>query len=115
MVSASALINYFAPRIHKLLREGTHRRGPARTGSVARGGRPGSLEVRWAPGEFWVSPLRVGVTDAQREQIRGIAKTHEPEFREILNPPSRGARGTERASRHRRTSCTEAAIRGEER
>jgi protein CpxP len=61
---------------------GTHRRGagpdgPAGFGPRGPGGPMGLL------GELGRGLRALELTDAQREQIRGIAKTHEAEFREI--------------------------------
>ena len=52
-------------------------------------------------GEFGPALRALELTDAQREQIRGIAKTHEAEFREIGDRLRTAHERRERA-RHRR-------------
>ena len=66
---------------------GAHRRGPGPGGPEGFGGPAGHRGPMAGPmgllGELGLGLRALELTDAQREQIRGIAKNHEAEFREI--------------------------------
>jgi Spy/CpxP family protein refolding chaperone len=74
-VSGLALATTFAQDGPPPSGPGVHRRGPGGPGGV--GGPMGLL------GELGPGLRALELTDAQREQIRGIAKAREAEFREI--------------------------------
>ena len=80
-VSGLALATTFAQDGPPPGEPGTHRRGPGGPGGFGGPGGPGG--PMGLLGELGPGLRALELTDAQREQIRGIAKTHEPEFREV--------------------------------
>ena len=83
-VSSLALATAFAQDGPPPGEPGTHRRGPGAAGFRGPGGPggPGGGPMGLL-GELGRGLRALELTDAQREQIRGIAKAHEAEFREI--------------------------------
>ena len=82
-VSGLALATTFAQDGPPPGEPGMHRRGPGPGGPDGFGGPGGPGGSMSLLGEFGPALRALELTDAQREQIRGIAKTHEAEFREI--------------------------------
>jgi Spy/CpxP family protein refolding chaperone len=86
-VSGLALATTFAQDGPPPGEPGAHRRGPGPGGPDGFGGPGGPGGPMGGPmgllGELGPGLRALELTDAQREQIRGIAKTHEAEFREI--------------------------------
>jgi Spy/CpxP family protein refolding chaperone len=86
-VSGLALATTFAQDGPPPGAPGAHRRGPGPGGPDGFGGPGGPGGPMGGPmgllGELGPGLRALELTDAQREQIRGIAKTHEAEFREI--------------------------------
>ena len=82
-VSGLALATTFAQDGPPPGEPGAHRRGPGPGGPDGFGGPGGPGGPMGLLGEFGPGLRALELTDAQREQIRGIAKTHEAEFREI--------------------------------
>jgi len=83
-VSGLALATTFAQDGPPPGEPGAHRRGPGPGGPDGFGGPGGPMGGPMGLlGELGPGLRALELTDAQREQIRGIAKTHEAEFREI--------------------------------
>ena len=82
-VSGLALATTFAQDGPPPGEPGAHRRGPGPGGPRGFGGPGGPGGPMGLLGELGPGLRALELTDAQREQIRGIAKTHEAEFREI--------------------------------
>jgi Spy/CpxP family protein refolding chaperone len=82
-VSGLALATTFAQDGPPPGEPGTHRRGPGPGGPGGPGGFGGPGGPMGLLGELGPGLRALELTDAQREQIRGIAVTHEAGFREI--------------------------------